>query len=67
MMKVIFYTGMVCTILILPALTEIAVDSGLSDTRMIPSLIISTLWVLAIIIYHHKKGNECLTRKTKNS
>jgi len=54
-LKVIFYVVMASILLIQPALTEMAIDLNYSNTRLPPSLIISTIWVIAIVIYHQKR------------
>jgi len=60
-MKVIFYTVMIIVLLMLPVLTEIAVDLNYSNNRLPPSLTISTLWVLAVVIYHKKRRTNAST------
>jgi len=41
---------MAVALILQPAMTEIAVDIGYSDSRLFPSIITSILWVLTLLI-----------------
>jgi len=50
MMNKIIYILMAVALILQPAITEIAVDMHYSDSRLLPSIITSILWVVCLLI-----------------
>jgi len=50
LMNKINYIIMALALLMQPAITEIAVEIGFSDSRLLPSIITSIVWVICLMI-----------------